>query len=59
MLYFMNLLMEAIDISEETDDIKKRQDKLKEDITYALKKKLITKQDAEEMNEIAGLKMFE
>lgn len=59
MLYFMNLLMEAIDISEEAEDMQKRKDKLKEQITYALKKKLITKQDAEEMNEIAGLKMFE
>lgn len=58
-MYFINLLMEAVSISEVGGDTKERKEKLRERVAYALDKKLIDKQDVEEINEIAGLKIFE
>lgn len=58
-MYFINLVIEAVNISETEKDIIARRQKLREKITYALNNELISEQDAEELNEIAQLKLKE
>lgn len=56
---YIDLLMEAVNVWEQNLNTQKRKDKLRQDLLCALKENLITKQDAEEINEIADLKLFE
>lgn len=56
---YIDLLMEAVNVWEQNLNTQKRKDKLKQNLLCALKENLITKQDAEEINEIADLKIFE
>lgn len=56
-MYFIDLLMKAVRISECTGDTQKQRQDLERRVLYALEKNLIDKQDAEEISEIADLRI--
>lgn len=56
---YIDLLMEAVNVWEQNLNTQKRKEELKKNLVQSLNENTITKQDAEEIDAIANLKLFE
>lgn len=56
---YIDLLMEAVNVWEQNLNTQKRKEELKKNLIQSLTDDTITKQDAEEIDAIADLKLFE